>query len=322
MKKNLLNLICCPDCHKDFNLEIFKKDDEEISEGSLSCICRKVFLITDGIPRILPRDLSKKKKETAESFAFEWQKFSQMREEWKKNFDFYFEPVQPILDSGIALEAGCGNGRHSHYASKIFKELVSVDLGQAVDVAYKNNKDKKNIHFIQADILNLPFRENTFDFVFSIGVLHHLPDPEKGFKKLVNFLKPSGGMLLYVYHSFKKSDPKFYLLGFVNFFRRFTTKLPHRILYLLCFPIAAASYLILVLPYKYFFKNFIKQGWPLGAYKDYTFYVMLNDTFDRFSAPIENRYSKEEILKWYEKENFKNIKILPGSGLRLFGNKT
>lgn len=262
------------------------------------------------------------KKKTAESFGFEWQAFSDMRSEWKKNFDFYFEPVQKLpLKDKVALEVGCGNGRHTRYAAKVFKELISVDLGSAVDVAFANNKGVANTHFIQADIDHLPFKENTFDFVFCIGVLHHLGNPEGGFKKLTTMVKNGGNILIYVYHSFSAKQVNFYLLHAVNFFRRVTVKLPHQVLYVLCYPIAMASYLILVLPYKLFFKKIVKKGWPLGAYADYTFFVMLNDTFDRFSAPIENRYSKEQILAWYQRANLKDVKILGGSGWRVFGKK-
>jgi len=322
MKKSLLNLICCPFCKNSFDLEITQEKNGEIEEGSLFCSCGKVFPIIFGIPRILPDTLPDKKKETAESFAFEWEKFSQMRDEWQKNFDFYFKPVdREDLKNKIALELGCGNGRHTFYAGKIFKELISIDLSRAIDVAKANNKDQNNIHFIQADIYYLPLKEKFFDFVFCLGVLHHLPTPEQGFEKLVNLVKQGGGVLIYVYHKFSKKDPKYYILAPVTLLRKLTTKLSHKILYILCYPIAILSYLIFVLPYKYLFKYFVKEGWPLGTYANYSFFVILNDTFDRFSAPIENRYSKEEILAWYQRSSFKNIKILAGSGWRLFGTK-
>ncbi len=352
MDKKILKSIVCPVCKGEFFLEVFAEEDEAIEEGSLNCICGQSFPIIAGIPRILIGDLkeivlnqfpefflkykeffaswqpknnitgeSLKKKKTAESFGYEWQKFHEMKEEWRKNFDFYFEPAdKPLLKEKTVLELGCGNGRHTFYASKICKELFAVDLGSAIDIAYLNNKDK-NINFIQADIYNLPFKDNFFDFIFCLGVLHHLPTPEKGFNRLVDLLKNNGEILIYVYHSFAEKTFNFYLLKFVNFFRNFTIRLPHKLLYVLSYPIALLSYLILVLPYKFFFKKRGKIDWPLGTYVNYSFSVLLNDTFDRFSAPIENRYSKEQILEWYQRAGLKNIKILGGSGWRLLGNK-
>lgn len=329
MKKSLLSLIVCPSCKNNLTSKAVRGSEDNIEEGELACPNGHVFPITNGIPRLLAGHLERIKEKTAESFAFEWETFSDMRGEWKKNFDFYFEPAglfgEPFdFAQGkekVALEVGCGNGRHTMYAAKAFKELVSVDLGGAVDVAFKNNKASGNIHFIQADIDNLPFRENSFDFVFCLGVLHHLPRPEAGFKKLVALAKEQGNILIYIYHSFSPKTFNFYLLGVVNFFRQATSRLPHRLLYTLCYPIAWASYVFLVWPYKFFFKKFIKKGWPLGAYADYTFFVMLNDTFDRFSAPIENRYSRQQALDWYTHVGLKDIKILGGSGWRLFGKK-
>lgn len=353
MRNKLLNFICCPLCKKKFDLDIFiKEENEEIIDGALLCSCGQAFPIISGIPRILPENLMEvvkkrfpdffskyknifvkknksliseeflQKKRTSDSFGFEWEKFSEMRGEWRKNFNFYFEPTgKKFPKNNTALELGCGNGRHTFYASELFKDLIAVDLSLAVDVAYSNNKNQKNVHFIQTDIYNLPFEDKFFDFIFCIGVLHHLPNPEAGFKKLVEKLNNNGNILVYVYHSFSKKSFNFYLLSITNFFRNITTKLPHKLLFALCYPIAFLSSLILVWPYKFFFKKIVKNNWPLGAYADYSFFVMLNDTFDRFSAPIENRYSKEQVLGWFNRASLKDIKILGGFGWRVFGSK-
>jgi SAM-dependent methyltransferase len=354
MKKELLNIIVCPSCKENLELKAFKENEREVQEGVLVCSNGHFFPVVNYIPRLLCRDLramlykqfpdffseykdflpreemdqstskeAQKKKETSESFAYEWQKFSKMIQEWKKNFDFYFGPVKRLdaLKDKTILEVGCGKGRHTFYAAKIAREVVAVDFGRSVDVALLNNKSTTNVHFVQADIYNMPFRNNSFDFIFCLGVLHHLPTPEQGFKKLVDLLATGGGILIYVYHSFSKKTVKYYLLGLVTFIRRFTTRISHKLLYVLCYPIAFFSYLIFILPYKIFFRRFVKNGWPLGSYSEYPFEVILNDTFDRFSAPIENRYSKDQIVKWYQNAELKDINILGGFGWRIFGKK-
>jgi len=354
MKKSLINFLVCPICKKELDLKIFSDKAGEVEEGLLFCSCGQFFPIVNFIPRMLIGDMrqmlyeqfsdffmkyknfipqekinsditndAEKKKKTSTSFAYEWQKFSKMIQEWEENFNFYFKPIGSAdsLKGKTILEVGCGKGRHTFYAAKKAKEIIAVDSGRAVDVAFSNNKDVDNVHFVQADIYNLPFKKDCFDFIFCLGVLHHLPSPETGFKKLLNFLKPGGGILIYVYHSFSPGTFKFYLLNFVNFFRRLTIKIPYNALYALCYPIAFLSFLIFILPCKIFLKNKNKANWPLGAYSEYPFEVILNDTFDRFSAPIENRYSKREILGWYERAGLEDIKILGGSGWRLFGVK-
>jgi len=78
------------------------------------------------------------------------------------------------------LEAGCGKGRHAQIISESGAALVfAVDIGDAVDVAYRNVGQLKNVHIIQSDIVNLPFAAD-FDFAFSVGVLHHMESPYSG----------------------------------------------------------------------------------------------------------------------------------------------
>lgn len=358
MKKRLLDFIICPLCKKELNLEIFKEEGEEIEAGLLKCSCGQFFPIVDKIPRILVGDLRNiiydsfpsffleykeflpkeelstkieganlNKKKTSESFGYEWEKFSEMLKEWEANFKWYFEPVggTDYLQNKVVLEVGCGKGRHSYYAAKLAKDLIAIDFSSAIDVAYNNTKDFQNAHFIQADIYNLPFKQNYFDFIYSLGVLHHLPTPEEGFNILIRFLKKEGRILIYLYHSFPKNTFNFYALKFVNSFRYITTKLPHKVLYWFCYPAAFLFYLFLVLPYKFFeslnIQKIIKSNWPLKLYANYPFRVILNDTFDRFSAPVENRYSKNQILDWFRRASLSDVKILGDGGWRVSGKK-
>ena len=66
---------------------------------------------------------------------------------------------------------------------------------------------------------------------------------------------------------------------------------------------------------------FSKKAWPLAGYEEYPFQVILNDTFDRFSAPIENRYSKEQVVNWYNNASLEDVNILGGSGWRIVGKR-
>ena len=127
MKKNLLSFLICPICKKNLTLKVFKENNGEIEEGLLFCSCGQFFPIIENIPRILIGDLriiiyeqfpdffkkykdflpqekinkkirndSLKKKKISESFGYEWQKFPEMIKEWRKNFEFYFEPLKTL----------------------------------------------------------------------------------------------------------------------------------------------------------------------------------------------------------------------------------
>jgi SAM-dependent methyltransferase len=75
--------------------------------------------------------------------------------------------------------------------------MVGIDVSEAVFVARKNTAGNKSINFVRADIYNLPFKKEMFDLGYSFGVLHHLPDPEAGFKALVDMVRMVG-MWLYM----------------------------------------------------------------------------------------------------------------------------
>lgn len=360
MKKSLIHSIICPLCENGFSLEVFEAKGNEIKAGVLSCSCGQWYPIIQYIPRILcgplrslvydnfpdffktygrqlPREGNnginpptldvRSKLATSKSFGYEWKKFSKMIADWEQNFKWYFEPcpVEAYLRDKLVLEVGCGKGRHTYYAARYAREIYSVDVSLAVDVARKNNAQSPNIHFIQADIFNLPFKRAFFDSAFSLGVLHHVPHPEEGFKKMVELVKHNGGVLVYVYHKLPRGSFKAFLLRLISMARHVTTRVPHGVLYALSWPIASFSYIFIILPYAVlrkikFSKNFAEL-FPLKLYADYPFQVILNDTFDRFSAPIENRYSKQEILAWFTNSRFRGIEILGGGGWRIFGIK-
>ena len=80
---------------------------------------------------------------------------------------------------------GCGTGRHAYFAAQYgAREVVALDLSEAVETARDNLAQFDNVHVVQGDLLRPPFRTAAqgggFDLVYSIGVLHHLPDPYAG----------------------------------------------------------------------------------------------------------------------------------------------
>jgi ubiquinone/menaquinone biosynthesis C-methylase UbiE len=108
----------------------------------------------------------------------------------------YFIKKQRILD------AGCGSGfSTSLWIDPLWQGecWVGVDISTAIDIARERLGSIKSTHFVQADILNLPFLKNSFDTIFAEGVLHHTPSTEMALKSLVSLLQKSGEILFYVY---------------------------------------------------------------------------------------------------------------------------
>lgn len=82
------------------------------------------------------------------------------------------------------LEVGCGRG--------LFQNLVANYIG--VDLSY-NVRRFLNKPFIQCSVNSLPFPDNSFDAIWSIYVLEHVPEPEKALSEFRRVLK-NGGLLL------------------------------------------------------------------------------------------------------------------------------
>lgn len=99
------------------------------------------------------------------------------------------------------LDAGCGSGRYS-----VALALHGVDSVTAVDVSESGLKEAKRraidfpqITFQQASVLDLPFDDATFDFVWSAGVIHHTADFDRALSELTRVLRPGGKLFLLVY---------------------------------------------------------------------------------------------------------------------------
>ncbi|MEW6130579.1 MAG: methyltransferase domain-containing protein [Acidobacteriota bacterium] len=337
-KNKLLETLCCPSCNG--KLSQLANAQTSAAEVTLECLpCGETFPVIDGIPRMLlarmrealsgagvQSDADKQKAATAESFGYEWNQFSQMLDEYERNFFEYMQPRAPEFFRGkLILDAGCGSGRHAHYSAKFGATVFGVDLGSAIYVAKRNTDQFDSVLISQADLYNLPFALESFDFIYSMGVLHHLPEPEAAFRNLLRFLKPGGEIHIYLYWQPESQPVKNALLRIINLTRRITTRLPHKLLHLLSYPAAMLAFLLFVYPYKLMrhipgLKK-IAGKLPMKQYANYPFRVCVNDQFDRFSAPIENRYTKTEVIAWFERAGFENIDVRPNSGWCASGRK-
>jgi ubiquinone/menaquinone biosynthesis C-methylase UbiE len=68
-------------------------------------------------------------------------------------------------------------GRWSFFAKDHCREIMLVDFSDAIFMARKNLADADNALFFMCDLKRLPFRDGFADFLFCLGVLHHLPTP-------------------------------------------------------------------------------------------------------------------------------------------------
>jgi SAM-dependent methyltransferase len=213
------------------------------------------------------------------------------------------------------LDVGAGSGRHSYEAHRFGANVVAVDVGDAIHVARRNLP--ADVATVQADAEELPFDDGVFDLVMAIGVLHHLPDPPRALKSLARLVRPGGYIHIYVYWMPSSAWHRS-LLRLVTTVRRVTTRMPQPVLHVLAYPIAAALFGLFVLPYRISRRvpTFARAtyGFPLKAYADYPFGVCVNDQFDRFSAPIEWRFTAGDVKSMLEGAGFVDAVVLENHG--------
>ncbi len=312
MKETLLQYLSCPSCNGEITLSASERDGREIISGELRCVrCPSSFAIRNGVPRFAEIEADDKQRETAENFGAQWLVFDHVQPHHERQFLDWIAPVTPEFVRGqVALEGGCGKGRHTRLVGEWgAKDVIGVDLSVAVEAAYRNTRDLPNVHIIQADIYRLPLKP-CFDYAFSVGVLHHLPDPRRGFNSLVKHVKPGGAISAWVYGR----ENNGWIVRFVNPLRqRFTSKLPPRLLYLLSYLPAAILYAMLKLIYAPLGQTGIARFLFYASYLSYIakfpFREIHNIVHDHLTAPVAFYVSREEFAAWFDQAGTERAEI-------------
>ena len=308
MKERLLNYLSCPSCGGAIALtSAGHREAEEIIEGQLSCSsCARAWPVTRGVPRFASLDeVEAEKAATAAGFGWQWQHFTQTDDKYEQQFLGWIAPVTPeFFKDRVVLEGGCGKGRHTRLAAQWgAREVIGVDLSAAVETAFAATRDLPNAHVVQADIYSLPFARS-FDYAFSVGVLHHLPDPRGGFKSLASKVKAGGHISAWVYGA----ENNEWITRWVNPLRRgLTSRMnPHALLQVSKLPAAimfAATKLIYgplnrsargaSLARHLFYNDYLGSIAPFGWREQHTI------VFDHLVAPTAFYISREEFADWW-----------------------
>ena len=318
MKEKLLNYLSCPSCAGNITLsEVTSYDGHEIMGGTLACAaCKSQFPILRGIPRFASlTEAEKDKSATAENFGWQWRYFTQTDDLYEEQFRGWIAPVKPeFFRDKIVLEGGCGKGRHTELAVAWgAREVIGIDLSEAVETAFANTRYLENAHVIQADIYHLPLAR-VFDYAFSIGVLHHLPDPFGGFASLASKVKEGGFLSAWVYGA----ENNEWLVKFVNPVReRVTSRMGKRTLLNLSKAPTALVYAATKLVYGPL--NRARWGRPIARrlfYNDYLYSISKfgwreqhTIVFDHLVAPTSFYISRDEFESWWQRVGASEVEV-------------
>lgn len=306
MKERLLDLLACPTCGGDILLAYASHyDGKEIIEGVLTCKkCTREYRIVRGVPRFA--DLTKvesDKAETAQNFGWQWTHFTQDDPKYTEQFLGWIQPVTPeFFRDKIVLEGGCGKGRHTKLAAEWgAADVVGIDLGDGVESAFALTRHLPNAHIVQCDIFKLPLKR-AFDYAFSVGVLHHTPEPKRAFLSLAGKVKKGGHVSAWVYGA----ENNEWITRFVDPVRQgFTSQISQPVLYQLSKLPTLGVFLSTKLVYRPL--NVVAK--PIAArlfYNEYLAHLgtfgwreQHNIVFDHLVAPTAFYISKDEFAGWW-----------------------
>jgi SAM-dependent methyltransferase len=251
-----------------------------------------------------------------QSFGEEWKKFYNFDEDdIEKVGSEYFDIINDTIlnKNSYVMDVGCGTGRWTKYLQNKVKFIEAIDPSNAIFYADKLLKGTDNIRLSKASTDTIPFDDNTFDFVMSIGVLHHIPNTQKAMDDCVKKLKIGGYFYVYLYYNLEQRGIIFKSIFWVsNLVRKIISSLPSGLKKVVCDLLAIILYMPLIILGSIFKKiglTTIATLLPLSYYQDKSFFIVRNDALDRFGTSLEQRFSRSDIKKMMENSGLSNIVI-------------
>lgn len=332
MRDSLVERLRCPVDLSRLDLNAFHREaDAHIMTGELRCTsCQRVYPIKDGVPDLVPSDalqvnnknMNDLQSATVERFGFEWRYFRDWG--WLTEYPdipnaeekFYGGLVEhtgaafwskslfqkeDLFAGLLVLDAGCGNGRFTNEVAQTGAEVIGIDLGWGVYSAFEHTRALPNVHIIRGDLFRLPFANETFDRIFSIGVLMHTGNAHAAFDSLVRTLRPNGLILAHVYG---KGIRTYEIADAV--LRSITTRLPKKLQMYVARSLAA-------------FARWLRGGQLRSKlYRRLFRYISLLPTehhmYDWWSAPVATHHTLDEVLHWFSKNRLEILRTNPVGG--------
>ena len=239
----------------------------------------------------------------AESFGKEWNWFSEtqldrpneQQTESRETFEQKTGFSPEDLRGKTVLDVGCGMGRFAEVAASYGARIVGVDLSAAVEAANRNLGALPDTAFLQADVFNLPLRPESFDLIYSIGVLHHTPDTHQAFAQLPRLLRPGGKIVIWVY---TKERPVGYLAS--DALRKITSKMDEERLLKLC---------KVAVPLGRFYRTRVGRYFspilPVSHHPNPEWRVL--DTLDWYAPKYQWKHDWPEVEGWFENAGLVDI---------------
>ena len=233
------------------------------------------------------------------TFSSEWKQYPEMLTEYRTEVTRYFDllPLGELSEASV-VDLGCGIGRWATFVSDQCRSITLVDFSEAIFVARKKMDQRVNAIFVMGDLLDLPFVDDAFDVGYCLGVLHHLP--VNALTAMRDLRRLAGRFIVYIYYDLDNRPPHFRLLlkAVTQARKRFCKIESGTIRNILTWSITLLVYkpLCVLGP---LVERFTRVGSiPLvEGYRHATLRRLRQDVYDRFFTPIEQRFTKAQIME-------------------------
>lgn len=242
-------------------------------------------------------------QKTADAFASSW---NNLPTESVYTYDQFVDWFAPLTEQDInqrqILELGCGNGSlMTHLLRWQPQLLVGVDLGDSVLSAEKNLASFDHAHWqiVKHDLVT--YNGGPFDVVYSIGVLHHLKDPQAGFASVLQNTKSGGKFHCWVY----AHEGNAVIRWIVDPLRKLSSRLPWWVTkYFIATPLVA-PYFLYAKGVQLLDKLFGRKYFVWLPLYDYSLWIAKRDflffrhvAFDQLVTPQTIYLKREQISAW------------------------
>jgi ubiquinone/menaquinone biosynthesis C-methylase UbiE len=207
MRRELLSLLAAPEGGGPLELTVDRSEGDEIISGILRDDAGRSYPIEDGIPRLLPEKLhASQVSEIAarDAQVEDYDRMAFLNAFGKVEIPLMLRMLKPQRENRL-LEAGCGTGRMTRTLAGHAREVVAIDFSfesLRQNARKLKNASVKNVHLVQADLCNLPFRTEAFPQALSCQVLEHVPDHparERAVRELSRVLAGGSTLVLSAY---------------------------------------------------------------------------------------------------------------------------
>ena len=253
--------------------------------------CDRTYPDIGGVPRFAGESYSA-------SFGRQWNRYDVSRDEEDEAVFEVKTGIRPRdLAGQLVLDAGCGGGRYARLLGRFGAHVIGVDLSSAVEKAKSLCADLPNVAILQGDLTELPLAEGIFDMAFSIGVLHHGPDPHKAFTEVAKRVKPGGKLAVWLYR--RNTLPQEWINSGL---RAVSTRLPARLLEPLCAGLGGVGSVPVM-------NKTLNKLANFSNHPDWT--LRICDNFDWYAPQYQSHHTVTELKRWFTEAGYTDLTELP-----------